>query len=261
MNESDVTEVLSLHFRPPVWAFLPQVRNGTGWAKQIPRTADALAMCLWPSRGIALHGIEIKVSRSDWLAELKNPAKAEDFFNVCDRWWVAAPKPVCDDIVKKGELPSTWGLLKCEDKVKVVTPAPPLKPKPMDNLMLAAIMRRLQECASPEAALKDAEARSYEKGREDGQKQSAFDLKIARGEAERFCKIIQEFEGASGVKIANWAPNVGQIGAAVKAVLDGEDVRVRERLEGLRGQTENILASIDKALKIESMVEKAPPTG
>ena len=33
------------------------------------RYADAIAMNLWPSRGLAVHGFEIKISRGDWQRE------------------------------------------------------------------------------------------------------------------------------------------------------------------------------------------------
>jgi len=32
-------------------------------------------MDLWPSGGLEIHGHEVKVSRSDWLRELKEPEK------------------------------------------------------------------------------------------------------------------------------------------------------------------------------------------
>ena len=54
------------------WIFLTNVRDTTGRPKGSRRRyADAVAMNLWPSKGLALHGFEIKVSRSDFLTELR----------------------------------------------------------------------------------------------------------------------------------------------------------------------------------------------
>jgi hypothetical protein len=80
-------------------------------------------MSLWPSRGIELHGIEIKVSRNDWLKELGDPAKADEIARFCDRWWVAAGdesihqwdslekrNPVSWYVYHGGSLASQWHL-------------------------------------------------------------------------------------------------------------------------------------------------------
>lgn len=76
------------------------------------RICDYMAMDLWPGMGIGsgpkLHGHEVKVSRSDWLTELKDPTKAEAFTQYCDYWWLVVSDK---DIVKPGELPEGWGLM------------------------------------------------------------------------------------------------------------------------------------------------------
>jgi len=70
------------------------------------RRVDFLAVNLWQSRGRHVEGVEVKVARSDWLRELANP-KADSWYAVCDRWWIASPPGVILD----GELPSAWGQL------------------------------------------------------------------------------------------------------------------------------------------------------
>ena len=56
---------------------------------------------------MAVHGFEVKVSRSDWLRELKDPCKSEAWSRYCHHWWLVAPR----DVVKPGELPENWGHL------------------------------------------------------------------------------------------------------------------------------------------------------
>src|ERR1019366_7824171 len=94
ITEADVLSALAKRYPPPGYAFLQHVRNRTGYGGGV-RTADALAMSLWASQGMYLHGFEVKVSRSDWVREIKSPEKADEIAKFCDRWWVA----VSDDSV------------------------------------------------------------------------------------------------------------------------------------------------------------------
>lgn len=144
-TEGDVFRVLSeRRYSKPAWAFMHQVADATGHAQR--RWADAVAVGLWPSRGLEIHGIEIKVSRSDWRRELKKPDKAENVAAYCDRWWIAAPK----DVVPVDELPEGWGLLEItESKVKARKEAPKMDAKPIDRSFFAAMTRRLFESQSP----------------------------------------------------------------------------------------------------------------
>ncbi len=89
------------------------------------RICDYMAMDLWTgygvNRGPKLHGHEVKVSRSDWLTELRDPEKAEAFRVYCDFWWLVVSDK---NIVKPGELPEGWGLMVAHGRsVRVVTPA------------------------------------------------------------------------------------------------------------------------------------------
>lgn len=78
------------------------------------RTCDYMALDLWPGgygprrTGPMLHGHEVKVSRSDWLTELRDPEKAEAFRRYCDFWWLVVSDK---SIVRDGELPPGWGLI------------------------------------------------------------------------------------------------------------------------------------------------------
>jgi hypothetical protein len=76
------------------------------------RICDYMAMDLWtgygPNRGPKLHGHEVKVSRADWLTELRDPSKAESFARYCDYWWLVVSDKT---IVQPGELPAGWGLM------------------------------------------------------------------------------------------------------------------------------------------------------
>src|SRR5512146_733222 len=138
LTSSDLIARLAARYRPHEWAFFEQVPSATGG--RAGRTADAIAMNLWPSRGLEIHGFEVKVSRNDWLRELKAPQKAEEIATYCDRWWLVVAEA---KIVQPGELPPTWGLLGPRgDGLVAVIEAPKLTPKPIDRDFLAAILRK-----------------------------------------------------------------------------------------------------------------------
>lgn len=139
LNTPHARDMLRKRYSAPEWALLEEVAPATGGGT---RYADAIAVNLWSSRGHAIHGFEIKVSRGDWQKELRQPEKAEPIYRFCDHWWIVAPK----GIVKDGELPPTWGLLevRATGLVQVVA-APRLKPEPITRAFFASLMRRGHE--------------------------------------------------------------------------------------------------------------------
>lgn len=107
------------------------------------RICDYMAMDLWTGYGVEagpkLHGHEVKVSRSDWLTELRDPEKAEAFAVYCDYWWLVVSDKA---IVKPGELPSGWGLMVSHGRsVRVSVPAVRRDPLPMPRSLQATLTR------------------------------------------------------------------------------------------------------------------------
>ncbi len=133
-------EVLEKKYPHPSCAFITEFRGGTGWGRQ--SRADAIAMDLWPSKGLELIGFELKTSRQDWLKELKNPDKCDPIKQFCDRWYVVYDE---QRIVRDWEdkIPEDWGLMYCDynDEFVIKKEAPKLNSKPIDRLFLASIMR------------------------------------------------------------------------------------------------------------------------
>lgn len=106
----------------PRYVSARHVRSHAGFDAR--RTCDFVAMDLWPSKGLAIHGHEVKVSRGDWLRELKEPAKSAEFMRHVDYWWLVSPKGVA----KPDELPDGWGLMEVAertDQVVVRAEGPP----------------------------------------------------------------------------------------------------------------------------------------
>lgn len=125
------------------YARAEHVRSGAGF--DALRTADFIAMDLWPSKGLRLHGHEVKVSRSDWLTELRDPSKAEEFKRYMDHWWLVVP----DRGIVRDDLPATWGLMAPDatGRLRIVKKAPKLKPEPMPRTMWAALLRATAKTA------------------------------------------------------------------------------------------------------------------
>ena len=117
------------------------------------RTADLMVRDVWDSTGHVLHGFEVKVSRSDWLSELRDPSKAERFKRHCDYWWLA----VSDVSIVRDDLPDGWGLVVISgDSMRIRTRAKRLVPEPMPTEMRVSLERSIAKTAKRHAVL-DAE--------------------------------------------------------------------------------------------------------
>lgn len=245
ITAEDITKALATRYAPPAFAFLPQVRNATGYASRVTRTADAVAMGLWPSRGLHLQGFEIKVSRSDWLSELRDPAKADEIHRYCHKWWIAVPDCGEHTIVARGELPDGWGLLtlkgsrwKCEVEAAV------RDPEGLSYPFLAAVLRRALEIVTPEGVLKAEFERGTKKGFEEGK--TAGELG-----AHRYREAIENFSKTSGINLLdpNFSWRTEEVGEIVKLLIDLGPLRIRRKLEDLRNVFESAAKNCADVLK------------
>ncbi|MCH8853457.1 MAG: hypothetical protein IID41_12530 [Planctomycetes bacterium] len=208
LNTAQILDALAAR-HSKAWAFMPQVREATGFGGF--RICDALAMSLWPSRGLELHGFEIKSNRIDWLRELNKPEKAEAICAFCDRWWVVAGDL---KIVRDDELPPTWGLMVPRGAGLVVkVQAPKLEAKPITRDFLASILRR----AAEDLPFRDRQTSDYARGVEQGKQSRTVDHNMTQHGLDRFRESLADFEEASGVKINDWDGK--RIGAAVATVM------------------------------------------
>lgn len=244
MTTRELVDALATRYASPAWAFLPDVANGTAGYKG--RTADAIAMSLWPSRGLELHGFEVKVSRGDWLRELKNPEKADGIVTHCHRWWIVVGD---DKIIQQGELPPTWGLLSPHGQgLRCRVEAPLLAVEPLDIPMLAAIFRRITQVMIPTHSINDRLRGEFDRGHKAGEQSGNRELQAY----ERLKKDVAEFEAAVGMTIqdSSWhAVDATTTGRAVKWVIDHGHEQVRCQLESFRANVQCILREIDRALE------------
>lgn len=110
------------------------------------RVADFIAMDTWRSGDFALQGHEVKISRSDWLTELRDPDKAAEFIPYMHYWWLVVPTA---SIVRPAELPEQWGLLVLRNGLlRAEKRAPRCAAIPLTPERLAAFVRAVQKTAA-----------------------------------------------------------------------------------------------------------------
>lgn len=207
-TENRVFVSLEKVFKRPEYLLLQSVRNKTGYPKTV-RTADAVAVSVWPSRGLYFAGVEIKVSRSDWRAELAQPEKSAEIQRFCRYWYVAAPAGV----VPPEELPPTWGLIECnETRARIVKRGPELPAVPPDVGFVCSMLRTVVDRYVPRSTI----AEQIEAARAEGYERGKKFISPAAGNHERAAKELREriarFEEASGIQIGEtWtARHVGE---------------------------------------------------
>lgn len=127
MRTADLLGLLERHYiKPgapfPGGIFLPECGwNGGNPEHPMAGGCDALYVGFTSTSGRILVGHELKVSRADWLNELKQPGKSDPWADQCHEWWLVVSDCA---IVQAGELPAGWGLMcpgRSKTRMSVVT--------------------------------------------------------------------------------------------------------------------------------------------
>lgn len=250
VTATDIRKAMSARWAHPEWAIMWEVAEATGAGGG--RYADAVMMSLWPSRGLELHGVEIKVSRSDWKREAADPRKAEAIAKYCDRWWIHTPPGVVDDL---SALPPAWGLREWNGTTwKTLREADTTEATPVTRGFLAALLRRadgmmrgfIDEAVRTARA---AEMEALEKQR------ARFQEHVARAAERRVSELsdsaakIAAFEAAFGDDVLrSWSVDMKALGHAARklAACDGRWVEYADIAKRLRTAAD----AIDDAAKI-----------
>ncbi len=215
LTTEQVRERLHNKYCGPGIVILNEVRSTMGF--RYCTTADALVFHVWPSKGLEIHGFEIKATRGDLLKELQTPTKAENISQYCDRWWLVVGDA---SIVELAELPPHWGLMIPYGNGLSIKKSPTLQESlPMDRGFFMSIVRNMYRHNPSAKAIREAKQRGYDEGFEEGTEKALSDI----GEAGEIIQAVQIFEKASGLKITSkWS--VESLGEAVKALQDREKV-------------------------------------
>lgn len=149
----EIVDALKGKYRNPYnghkWACFEEMRMGTGWGLGNDQRIDLWIMGMWSSNS-GREAYEVKISRSDFLHEMKNPAKRRQALRVSNRFWFATPF----GLVKPEEIPLECGLIelgyvesngarKLEQVVTV--DAPWRDTAPPNWTFVAALCRRVEQ--------------------------------------------------------------------------------------------------------------------
>ncbi|MHB1942265.1 MAG: hypothetical protein ACYCP0_04300 [Acidiferrobacteraceae bacterium] len=238
---SEIKALLRARYSAPEWALLFEVGNATGVQQR--RWADAVAMSLWPSRGLAIHGFEIKVSRRDWVKELKSPEKSAPVQEYCDHWWIVAP----EGVLREGELPPTWGLLTAtRDQLAIATPAATLPAQPVDRSFLAALLRRASE--ADESLVQAAVELQREKVQQQCQQIAASEIENRTHRFTEIRKQLQEIQERTGIDLLRGGTPSDEVAEAIRWALNGRMFPRYIGLSTVRKDLENALEKVNTAL-------------
>lgn len=239
------------------WVFLPQVRSSTGSAD---RVADGMAFNMYGSTGYEILGFEIKVSRSDWLSELKDMSKSDEIMSYCDKWFLVVPDA---SIVQEGELPKNWGLLVLKDGKLVQKVRPVIQHTvPMPLHFIASVLRRSgdevgkirsQYVKREDIAgeIEEARKRGYEDARGYNGKRTEEELKELRGK-------VSEFEKASGITLESWRGKdyTKTLGMYVKYAMQLDDNLFKYHLRDIENTIKSLERAVVEVKKIRNNFEK-----
>lgn len=253
LGADDLAVLLRKRYPAEEYALLFEVRNATGFSAN--RSADAIGVSLWPSRGLEIEGFEFKVSRQDWLKELRTPEKAESIARFCDRWWLVVSE---EKIVAPGELPPNWGLMvPHRDGLKAAIPASKLAPEPLNIKFVAAVCRAAQNASPQKTAVEAAVSAARQEWDKHADIIRKRDREHITAELADLRRAVADFETASGISISGWS--AGRVGKAVQAFLDGR-LHLARDIDSARaslGRTMETLTELMNAAAIKQpIVEK-----
>ena len=138
MLTCQVRDLIRIKYASPQWVLIEEIRNKAGF--DATRSADAIAMNVWPSKGLSIVGFEIKIDRWDWKHELNQPEKSNAIKRYCDAWWLVAP----EGVARPEEIPADWGwYLATEEGLEIKKPCVELRPQEIGRSFLAAVIKKL----------------------------------------------------------------------------------------------------------------------
>lgn len=220
------------------------------------RKIDLLVVSCWASRGYARDAVEVKVSVSDWRAELKNPEKADWWWKHSNRFWIAAPAKVAAKI--KHELPEAWGLLSVADsgRVTALVQAPSHKPEPLPWPTVIGVLRAAR--GTGVYAVQRARQEGYQEGRrsilEQAEATVPWEVQAKLRDYDDLKAKVAAFEAASGLSIARGYDHE-RLGEAVALIRNATRQGPSRMASGLRMNLRNVALFLDSGEALAAAIE------
>lgn len=243
MIKNRALDILLKKFPATEYALMAEVRDAAGFGAS--RSADFIAMGLWPSRGLDMIGIERKSYRTDWIKELKTPAKAENIFQYCDRWYLLTDN---ENVAKIDEIPINWGWMhiNLDGKLKVIKEAPKLSPIPISRGFLACVLKR---AACKDGWVTEQSIQSkIEEAKQAGLQERDHRNKRTMETYEALLTDVKAFEETTGIKLLNprWGISGKKTGEAVKFILDGGIDEIEKQMQFIKNYHTSIGKKIEE---------------
>jgi hypothetical protein len=152
MQAAEIIKALEAIHDPSQWGFFDELRIGTGYTKDSEQRLDAWAIHYYPSKRNVVRAFEVKISRSDFLSEMKKPLKRRPGLRLSNEFYFVAPQ----GLLKIEEIPPECGLMEVKEDGSIITKisAPYRDTFPPTWLFMAAIARRVDKGRASEAALR-----------------------------------------------------------------------------------------------------------
>jgi hypothetical protein len=263
VNATEVITALRVHYGDG-WKLVEQVADHTGF--RASRWLDVMAFGLWPSRGLEIHGIEVKVTRADFRREIDNPRKADATAARCDRFWIAAPAGIVDPLHLETLAPS-WGLLEVvEDRagkrtIRTTKKAEQTDAAAVDRDFLAAVLRRIPGVTD--------EARAEIRAEVERENEIEIARHVAAGLAQetngyaQLKESVAAFEATSGIALRDLrtTASADKFGHAVRLLADElggwESARQRLRMVGREAQRrgEEVTAAAERVRELVAALD------
>ncbi len=107
-----------VHASKTEWMFLRELRVGTGFRNRSSQRVDAFALNCLPHLSMKRVCYEVKVSRADYLSELKHPLKRRMGLRYSNEFYFVTPP----ELLTPDEIPVECGLME-SDKPRGATEA------------------------------------------------------------------------------------------------------------------------------------------
>ena len=191
MKASEVKDLLrDMHSDVSRWVTAEEVPVKTGGGS---RRLDFVAMECWESRGHALWGFEVKVSKADLGREIRDPSKHTCFFECLDYSSIAAP----EEIVDVNKVPEAWGIAVVRDNEIRWRRMP--QPLHGDRLLeeipksfVASFARRAVACSGGRDACRQAREQGIEVGKERAFEEAEYKAKRLQESLDAYKTVFKE---------------------------------------------------------------------